>query len=210
MKNIILIAPPAAGKGTLSKLLSDRLGYVSLSTGDMLREKATTDQNLQEIMKQGKLLSDELVFGILEEKLLSIKDTPYILDGFPRTVNQAEMYDKLLEKLNMETGIAIYLDVPREELEERIVTRLICPKCKKPYSTRNKDLIPEEDGICDTCKVELLKREDDTKEVFDKRYEEYLDKTSPLLNYYEEKGLLEKVSTLETEETYEEVVALIK
>ena len=95
MKNIILVAPPAAGKGTLSKQL-EKLGYISLSTGDMLREKSKTDEVLNEMMKKGSLISDDIVFNILEEKIVSLDDKNYILDGFPRTVNQAIMYDKLL------------------------------------------------------------------------------------------------------------------
>lgn len=210
MKNIILIAPPAAGKGTLAKQLVDRLGYISLSTGDMLRDKAKTDQELQAKLQTGKLISDEIVFTILEEKLLSLGDVPYILDGFPRTVEQAIMYQNLLKKLNRKLGVVVYLDVPKEELKARIVTRLICPVCKKSYSTRNLELIPKEEGICDTCKVALIQRSDDTEEVFEQRYEEYLNKTSPLLNYYKQQGLMKSVSAIEAEDTYDQTLEIIK
>ena len=94
MKNVILIAPPAAGKGTLAKRLVDSLGYVQLSTGDMLRDQAKEDENLCDMMKTGKLIDDKTVFKALEAKLNKLGDTPYILDGFPRTVNQAVMYDE--------------------------------------------------------------------------------------------------------------------
>ncbi len=210
MKNIILIAPPAAGKGTISKLLSDRLGYVQLSTGDMLREKAKTDKEISDLLKTGKLLSDELVFSILEEKLDILEEQSYILDGFPRTVKQAKMYKDLLKKLNKDIGVVIYLAVPKEELELRITTRLICPECKKPYSTRNPELIPIKDGICDVCGVELYQRSDDTKEVFEERYEEYLTKTQPLLDYYEQEGIVNRVDTIKVEDTYQRVLTIIK
>lgn len=210
MKNVILIAPPAAGKGTLAQLLCDRLGYIQLSTGDMLREKAKTDQEISDMLKTGKLLSDELVFSILEEKLATLNDEVYILDGFPRTVEQAKMYKELLMKLNKEVGIVIYLDVDKEELKQRIITRLICPNCKKPYSTRNPELIPQKEGICDTCQVELYQRSDDTEEVFEQRYEEYLNKTQPLLDYYEQEGIVKRVDTVQVEDTYKKVLTMIK
>lgn len=209
MKNIILVAPPAAGKGTLSKLLCDNLGYVQLSTGDMLRERAKTDLKLQEEMHAGKLISDETVFNILEEKLNILGNTPYILDGFPRTVNQAIMYDKLLEKLNKSIGVAIYLDVDKDTLLKRTVSRLICPRCKKSYSTINKELMPKEVNICDNCHISLIQRSDDTKETFEIRYQEYIDKTSPLVNYYNELGILCKINTDNVSDTYEEALKII-
>lgn len=194
MKNIILLAPPAAGKGTLSQILSEKYGYISLSTGDILREKAKFDKELKKKMSEGKLLDDETVFDALTYYLGKI-DKPYILDGFPRTVKQAEMYDDLLTKMNKDLGVVIYLDVDKEELKQRVTTRIICPNCKKSYSTRNKDLFPKEEGICDECKTSLISREDDKEEVFEKRYSEYQEKTSPLINFYKEKNLLVTINT---------------
>lgn len=210
MKNIILIAPPAAGKGTLSKMLSDRFGYVSLSTGDMLRERASEDLELKEKMKSGKLIDDDTVFEALKAKLNKLGDTPYILDGFPRTVMQAVMYDELLQELTKELGVVIYLDVDKEELKNRVVTRLICPDCKASYSTRNKDLLPKNEGVCDTCNVELIQREDDKEEVFNQRYDEYIKKTSPLIDYYESKGLLERIDEVNALDVFEKASTLIK
>lgn len=210
MKNVILIAPPAAGKGTLAKKLVDNFGYVQLSTGDMLRERALEDPNLLEIMKTGKLIDDETVFEALKSKLNKLGDTPYILDGFPRTENQAIMYDNLLKELNKDLGVVIYLDVDKEELKDRVVTRLICPKCKASYSTRNSSLFPKEEGICDTCHVSLIQREDDKEEVFYERYNEYLTKTSPLINYYENKNLLERVTETDADVIFDKVSELVK
>ena len=210
MKNIILLAPPAAGKGTLAKMLKEKFGYIQLSTGDMLRERAEEDNNLKEMMKTGKLISDEIVFEALKAKLNKLGDAPYILDGFPRTVNQAVMYDELLKEINKDLGVVIYLDVDKEELKARVVTRLVCPKCGASYSTRNKKLFPQKEGICDSCFSNLIQREDDKEEVFEKRYEEYQTKTSPLVDYYEEKGLLERVSGASMEETFEDATKLIQ
>lgn len=210
MKNVILIAPPAAGKGTLSKYLTDTFGYVQLSTGDMLRERAEDDEKLKEIMKTGKLIDDKTVFEALEAKLNKLGNTPYILDGFPRTVTQAVMYDELLQNMGKDLGVVIYLDVDKEELKERVVTRLVCPKCKASYSTRNESLLPKEEGLCDDCKLHLIQREDDTEEVFNQRYNEYLEKTSPLIDYYESKGLLVRISSSNANEIFEEASSLVR
>lgn len=209
MKNIILVAPPAAGKGTLSKQL-EKLGYISLSTGDMLREKAKTDLFLDEMMKKGTLISDDIVFKILEDKLISLNDKNYILDGFPRTVNQAIMYDKLLERLNKDIGVVIYLDVDKETLLKRTITRRVCPTCKRSYSTTTKALKPKVDDVCDFCNTSLIQRLDDTEETFEIRYDEYMNKTYPLINYYENKSILYKIDTIDSNETYKKVLKIIQ
>lgn len=210
MKNVILIAPPAAGKGTLAKRLVDSLGYVQLSTGDMLRDQAKDDKNLCDMMKTGKLIDDKTVFKALEAKLNKLGDTPYILDGFPRTVNQAVMYDELLHSMNKDLGVVIYLDVDKEELKNRVITRLVCPSCKASYSTRNENLFPKEKGLCDNCKVELIQREDDKEEVFNMRYDEYLEKTSPLIDYYESKCLLVRVDDVDADLIFDKVSSLVR
>ena len=209
MKNIILVAPPAAGKGTLAKKLEE-LGYISLSTGDMLREKSKTDEVLNEMMKKGSLISDDIVFNILEEKIVSLDDKNYILDGFPRTVNQAIMYDNLLEKLNKDIGVVIYLDVDKDILLKRTITRRVCPNCKKSYSTITESLKPKKENVCDVCKSSLIQRADDTEDIFEVRYNEYMDKTYPLINYYEEKNILHHIDTTYSDETYKRVLKLIK
>lgn len=209
MKNIILVAPPAAGKGTLAKKLEE-LGYISLSTGDMLREKSKTDEVLNEMMKKGSLISDDIVFNILEEKIVSLDDKNYILDGFPRTVNQAIMYDKLLEKLDKDIGVVIYLDVDKDILLKRTITRRVCPNCKKSYSTITESLKPKKENVCDVCKSSLIQRTDDTEDIFEVRYNEYMDKTYPLINYYEEKNILHHIDTTDSDETYKRVLKLIK
>lgn len=209
MKNIILVAPPAAGKGTLAKKLEE-LGYISLSTGDMLREKSITDEVLSDMMKKGTLISDDIVFKILEENLISLGDKNYILDGFPRTVNQAIMYDNLLEKLNKDIGVVIYLDVDKDILLKRTITRRICPNCKRSYSTITENLKPKKENICDVCKSPLIQRADDTEDIFEVRYDEYMNKTYPLINYYEEKNILHHINTTDSDETYKRVLKLIK
>lgn len=209
MKNIILVAPPAAGKGTLAKKLEE-LGYISLSTGDMLREKSKKDEVLSDMMKKGTLISDDIVFKILEENLILLGDKNYILDGFPRTVNQAIMYDNLLEKLNKDIGVVIYLDVDKDILLKRTITRRICPDCKRSYSTITENLKPKIENVCDVCKSPLIQRADDTEDIFEVRYDEYMNKTYPLINYYEEKNILHHINTTDSDETYKRVLKLIK
>ena len=209
MKNIILVAPPAAGKGTLAKKLEE-LGYISLSTGDMLREKSKKDEVLSDMMKKGTLISDDIVFKILEENLISLGDKNYILDGFPRTVNQAIMYDNLLEKLDKDIGVVIYLDVDKDILLKRTITRRICPNCKRSYSTITENLKPKKENICDVCKSPLVQRADDTEDIFEVRYDEYMNKTYPLINYYEVKNILHHINTTDSDETYKRVLKLIK
>lgn len=209
MKNLILIAPPLAGKGTASKQLVEQFGYVQLSTGNILREMAQEDQELSDKMKTGKLVDDETVFKALKKKLVSLKDTPFILDGFPRNVNQAKMYEELLKELNLDLGIVAYLVVDKQILIDRIVGRIVCPSCGLTYSTTNKELSPKTENMCDKCNCNLIKRADDNEEVFEQRYQEYLEKTQPLVDFYEKRGLLHRVGSNTAVEAFEGLKKLI-
>ena len=209
MKNIILIAPPAAGKGTLADRLKKEFDYDYISMGDILREEAKTNEVIKEKMERGILIDDSEVLLSIKNKLAKVEKS-YILDGFPRTINQAKAYDEYLLKNNKSLGVVIYLDVPKEELVKRITSRLICQKCKKTYSSIKKELLPKKEGVCDVCGSKLITRKDDTVEVFDQRYEEYQDKTKPLIDYYQEKDKLVTIKTLTPEETYLEAIKIIK
>ena len=209
MQNIILLAPPVAGKGTLAKLLCDRLGYVSISTGDILRNEAKKNKELSEKLKKGELVDDNTVFELLKAKLNKLGNTPYILDGFPRTKKQAEMYDELIQNIEKELGVVIYLDVDKEELIKRVTTRVICPNCRRAYSTREKRFAPKKQDLCDKCNVLLIHREDDKEEVFDKRYNEYLTRTKPLISYYEKKKVLVRISDIDSEVILNKVSSLV-
>ena len=208
MKNIILIAPPAAGKGTLADRLKKEFDYDYISMGDILREEAKTNEVIKEKMERGILIDDSEVLLSIKNKLAKVEKS-YILDGFPRTINQAKAYDEYLLKNNKSLGVVIYLDVPKEELVKRITSRLICPNCKKTYSSIKKELLPKKEGVCDVCGSKLITRKDDTVEVFDQRYEEYQDKTKPLIDYYQEKDKLVTIKTLTPEETYLEAIKII-
>ena len=193
MKNIIFIAPPAAGKGTQSTMLKENYGYNHLSTGDMLREVVSsgTDFGLQvkNIIDRGELVSDELIISLINDKLAKIDGKPFILDGFPRTLNQAKSLDNMLD----DDYVVIYLDLGEEEATNRIVNRLTC-KCGKSYNLNVANLKPKVEGICDGCGQELVKRNDDNVDSFKVRYKTFLDNAKPLMEYYEDKNKLHKIN----------------
>ncbi len=198
MKNIILIAAPAAGKGTLSELLVEKYGYIHISTGDLLRdaskEKSELGEKISTMLKNGELVSDEIVFELLENKL-KVVDKPYILDGFPRTINQAYKYDELITKLNKSLGIVVVLNCDYNILKNRIVGRWLCKECGSIYNTLTGVNTPQKENVCDKCGGELYKRSDDNEESFKTRYETYLEKTKPLIDFYQEKGNLHYVNS---------------
>ena len=192
MKNIIFIAPPAAGKGTQSNMLKEKFGYNHISTGDMLREAINSDSEIgaevKNIIDKGELVGDDLIIKLVKDKLTSLKGKPFILDGFPRTLNQAESLDKILT----DDYIVIYLDLDESEAINRITGRLTC-NCGKSYNVNIDKLKPKVDGICDNCGSILIKRDDDNVESFKVRFKTFLDNTDSILKYYEDKEKLIKI-----------------
>lgn len=210
MKNIIFIAPPAAGKGTQSTMLKDKFNYNHLSTGDMLREAIASGSELglkvKNIIDRGELVSDDIMIDLINNKLSSESGKPFILDGFPRTLNQAISLDKMLD----DNYIVIYLDLSEEEATNRIVYRLTC-KCGKSYNLKTAGLMPKVDGICDVCGSELIKRDDDNLESFKIRYNSFLENTKPLIEYYENKNKLKKIDVnRNVEDIFKDIVDVIK
>ena len=201
MKSVIFIAPPAAGKGTQSSRLED-LGYIHISTGDMLREEIASGSKLgmeiKEIIDKGKLVSDELVYELIKNKLDNITK-PFILDGYPRTLTQAESLDNLLQELNLNNYEVIYLDLPFEEVLKRALGRLTC-SCGASYNIYYKNLAPKKDGICDKCGESLTKRCDDNEESFKVRFETFINNTKPIKEYYENKNKLHIIDALASNE----------
>ena len=193
--NIILIAPPAAGKGTQAKLLSEKYNIPHISTGDLLRDEINKGTelglNLKETMDKGNLIDDATILNLLNERLsLSDCNNGYILDGYPRNVSQAEEYEKLLNSLGKEIGKVIFFDIEEKLALQRTVSRIICPNCGTSYNLLVNDLKPKNDGICNRCGSSLKVRSDDTEEVFIKRFETFITKTQALKDFYQEKGNL--------------------
>jgi len=213
MKNIIFIAPPAAGKGTQSELLVKEFNYEHISTGDLLRVKqndgSLLGNKIKELLASGNLIDDEIVTDLLKEKLASIKG-PYILDGYPRNLNQAQTLENILSKLNLSIDAVIYLNVDCDLAMKRALGRITCPKCKKTYHKYNEATKPKINNICDDCNVELVGRSDDNEESFKVRFNTYINNTEPLLNYYKELGKLVVIDKNDTpDETFEEVKKVI-
>ncbi len=193
MKNIIFIAPPAAGKGTISDILVKDYNYEHLSTGDLLREEiksgSSFGQEINDIISKGELVSDEIVIKLVTEKLNFLKDKAFILDGFPRTLNQAIKLDEMLITLGVTNNLVAYLDIDLDTALKRVLGRVICPKCKRSYNVYNEGLKPKNENICDDCNVLLEKRSDDTEETFKVRFNSYLENVNPIIEYYKEKGI---------------------
>jgi len=183
---IILLGPPGSGKGTQAEKLNDDLGLIRLSTGDMLREAVRDQTELgkmaKEYMDKGALVPDDVVIGLMKEKITSFKEG-FVLDGFPRTVQQA---DALSEFVDIDH--VINLDVDDEELVSRLTKRRSCPDCNVVYHLLYKP--PMKDGVCDKCGAGLYQRSDDTEETVRARLKVYRESTFPLIEYYNKKGKL--------------------
>lgn len=195
MKNIIFIAPPAAGKGTISEYLVKNYHYEHIATGDLLRDEQASGTSLGNmiaaIIRSGSLVTDDIVIRLVEEKLESKESgKPFILDGFPRTEAQAYSLDKMLKRKNIENNLVIYLDAPLDVILKRVAGRVICPKCKRSYNLDNKELKPVHENICDDCGVALVRREDDNEKTIKVRYESFMKDTKPILDFYRDKGIL--------------------
>lgn len=213
MKNIILIAPPAAGKGTQSKLLSSKYQIPHVSTGDLLRSASQRNDEMgnliKHIMETGDLVSDEIVLGLLKDTLIDEKcKNGYILDGFPRTVSQAKEYVKMLDELNIPLGDVIYLDIPKEVIKKRIIGRLSCPNCKAVYNDQIEVLKPKNEGLCDVCRVHLVRRDDDNEQTFNNRYDVFMESTYPLVEFFKDNLKVIK-GDLSAEETFMEIERII-
>lgn len=211
MKNIIFIAPPAAGKGTQSELLISKYGYEHISTGDLLRNeiKSGSDlgKELDSMMKSGSLISDEIVNGLLINALSNITK-PFILDGYPRTISQALKLDEILASLNKSVDVVVYLDVEEELAMKRATGRLSCKSCNRIYHKYFSK--PRVEGICDDCGSSLISRADDTPDTFKIRYDTYMSNTKPLLDFYSNKNILVKVdANKEADETFSEIEKVI-
>lgn len=191
--NLILLGAPGAGKGTQAKIIMDKYGIPQISTGDMLREAVAKGTELgkkaKEFMTQGKLVPDEIVIGIVRERLAQ-KDCEkgFILDGFPRTLAQAEALDKMLAEMGKKIDAVINVNVPEEEVVKRIVNRRTCRNCGAIYHLIYNP--PKKPGVCDKCGGELYQRDDDKEETVRERYRVYKKNTEPLIDYYKKKGIL--------------------
>ena len=217
MKNvIILLGPPASGKGTQSALMAEKYGYLGISTGDLLRKEKASGSDLgkriAELIDQGSLVSDELVFEILKKELETAKCEGFVLDGFPRTLKQAEMLAEYLstsDKLNLKKVFIIDLD--KETVLDRIGTRITCKNCGAIYNSTSRK--PKVDGICDTCQSnELIVRNDDVNiDAINKRVDIFKANVDSISSFYAKKDLIFLINGLkDVNMIHQDIVSALK
>lgn len=213
--NIILLAPPAAGKGTEAQILTTEYSIPQISTGDLLREASNREDELSKeiknIMEQGKLVSDEIIIELIKKRINEADcKNGYILDGFPRTINQAEKYDEMLEEINNKIDYVFALDIDKDLAASRIEGRRTCPNCNRIYNVNSDNLKPKVENLCDDCNVELKHRKDDNAETYERRYNAYLKETAPLIEYYEKKDILYHIDgNIDKDNTHRQIKEII-
>jgi adenylate kinase len=206
---IILLGPPGAGKGTIAKALNKHDGSIQISTGDILRGAVAAGTELgkkvEAAMTSGNLVTDDLIMGIMEERLLEDDcKQGYLLDGFPRTIGQADALKVLLEKMGEKLDCVLEIVIPRKTIIERLTTRRTCTQCGEIYNVKFKP--SKVDGTCDVCGGDIVRRDDETAEAIENRLEVYEAQTAPLVAYYRQEGSLLSVETSD----FEPVLAALK
>ena len=212
MKNIMFIAPPAAGKGTQAELVVEKYGIPHISTGDILRDISKEDSEIgkyvYETLANGELVKDEITYQLIEDRLG--KDdckNGFIIDGFPRNIAQAHEYDKILKNLGYEVGNVIFINVDKKTLEKRITGRRICEDCKTIFNINDPKSSPKVESVCDNCGGKLYQRSDDNLEAFETRYNMYVEKTEPIIDYYRKQNVLTEI---DGDDTVENIFARIE
>lgn len=191
-KKIVFLGPPGCGKGTQAQIISKELGLNHISTGEIFRKiikennPAEVAEKINSYVKSGLLVPDEIVFEAL--KTVLNKDN-FLLDGFPRNINQAKLLEEFLNDSSLD--VVIYFYISDEEIIKRLSSRRTCPKCGRVYNLLT--LKPKKDGVCDDCNVELIVRDDDKIETIQKRLQVYKEETAPLVDYYKTKNIFREV-----------------
>lgn len=212
--NILFMGPPGAGKGTQAEVIVNEFGIPHISTGDAFRlaikQGTPIGIKAKEYMDQGLLVPDDVTIGIVEERLQqSDCEKGFLLDGFPRTLSQAEALDDILSRLHTQLDHVINLKVDRDKLMARLTGRRICKNCGATYHVIFNP--PKQEGVCDKCGGELYQRSDDNEESVGTRLDEYINKTAPLLAFYENKGLLRQIDgDQEIDTVSSEIVSVLR
>ena len=215
-KELIFMGPPASGKGTQTKKLAADTGLVHVDTGSLLRAAIAEQTEAGKIAKgyieNGQLVPVEVVAQIIKDRLMQPDcQDGFILDGFPRSLEQAEILDEMLKEIDAGREVdtkVIYFDIPIDNLMERIVYRRSCPNCGAIFNIKTMPIIKE--GICDYCQTSLVQRKDDTEEIAKKRFETYFTQTAPLIDFYQNRGILTKIDATGTiDEIYNKLKEVI-
>lgn len=207
---LILLGAPGAGKGTVAKLLTKMDGSVQISTGDILRAAVAAGSELgkqaEAAMKAGDLVSDDLIMGIMSERLKEDDcKAGYLLDGFPRTIPQAEALKVMLAGMGEKLDMVVNIDVPRDVILDRLTTRRTCTDCGAIYNVKSNPTKVE--GKCDSCGGPVVQRDDETEEAISNRLDVYNEKTAPLAGFYEKEGMLMTVSATSSDAVIDAVKA---
>lgn len=215
MRNIILISPPGAGKGTQAKIISEKYNIPAISFGELLREEARTESDLgkhiHELQTKGILVEDDICIQVLEKRLKSDDcKNGFILDGYQRSIEQVHLYDKLIEKLNLDFGIVIFLNPPYDEIKKRIIGRLSCPNCKAIFNDQIDFLKPNVEGICNECNSTLVKRSDDNETSYKTRYDVYINQTKPVIDCYKKRGVLYEINDTDMDTVTSKIINIIE
>ncbi len=210
---IIMLGAPGAGKGTQAKMIAEKFNIPHISTGDIFRANIKNGTELgkkaKEYMDKGQLVPDELTVEILLDRVAADDcKNGYVLDGFPRTIPQADVLDKELTKLGDKVDFAINVDVPDENIVRRMSGRRACLKCGATYHIEH--IPPKKEGICDTCGSELVQRDDDKPETVQNRLSVYHEQTQPLIDYYNNKNILKTVDgTRDMQVVFSDIVNIL-
>ena len=207
---LILLGAPGAGKGTVAKLLTKMDGSVQISTGDILRAAVAAGTELgkkaEAAMKAGDLVSDDLIMGIMADRLKQDDcKAGYLLDGFPRTIPQAEALKVMLANMGEKLDCVVSIDVPREVILDRLTTRRTCTDCGEIYNVKSNP--PKVEGKCDKCGGPVVQRDDETEEAISNRLDVYNEKTAPLAGFYEKEGMLLSVNATSSDAVIEAIKA---
>lgn len=206
---IILLGAPGVGKGTQAERIIQKYSIVQISTGDILRNEVRNETELgikaKQFMDKGELVPDELIIKMIENRIEK-EDCRrgFLLDGFPRTIDQAVSFDNMLEQKNLTLDAVIYLSVSDEEIINRLIYRRVCPTCGAIYHLKNKP--PKQDMVCDICGSKLIQRSDDTKETVENRLKVFKEHTLPLIEYYKKQN---KLYTIDGSGSVDEVFSQI-
>ncbi|HHF53069.1 MAG TPA: adenylate kinase [candidate division WOR-3 bacterium] len=208
---LIFLGPPGAGKGTQADYLKERYGIEKISTGDILREAVRNGTKLGKLassyMEKGELVPDDIILSLVKERISKLEN--FVLDGFPRTIIQAEGLENILRELKKDLKTVIYFDIDDEKVIKRLTSRRVCPRCGAVYNLITNP--PKNDEICDLCGVALEKRKDDNEVTIRNRLQVYKRDTLPLIDFYEKRGLLKKIDADRTpEEVFSSILGLLR
>lgn len=216
MKNIMFIAPPAAGKGTQAEIIEAKYNIPHISTGDILRdiaeEKSELGEYVSEVLSSGELVKDEITDELIENRLKKddCKDG-FIIDGFPRNIEQAIRYDQIMKRLGYDIGVVLLINIEKKTLEKRVIGRRVCEDCDAVFNINSEDNAPQVDSTCDICGGRLYQRNDDNLEAFENRYSLYTEKVTPIIEHYRKLGVLHEIDGNKTkEEVTKQIESIIR